>query len=691
MERPNTSLSSFFDWVLETSIMASMLVGLILCMKVILQNKLSPRWHYMLWLVIIARLLLPWAPESSYSLYNLLLYGREALRTADTQVKAPAESPIQTSVQNTAISTAPLEVNQEPQASVSTLEEKQPSASFSLYEFALYVWLSGVVCIGFLTIVANRRVYISLRKQPVITDARIVALFEQCRKNMSIKPSIPLVTAGNIPSPAVLGCIRPRVLLSDFIMRTLDDHQLRYIFYHELAHVKRKDVAANWLMNSLVILHWFNPILWYAFSRMREDQEIACDALALTFIGSEQKEKYGYTIISLLEHYSKRKPMPGLATLTGGKKQMKRRIMMIKSFQKKSYRWSALGLASLITLSSVTLVNAKELPQNPQKPTVSGLANVPVLNSEEYSKVEKKFTINDSKLDPKIIAAAQDELRRFLGDPKAELYEVIDTDVSKDWLLPNKNGKGIVGINKQTGQIMWINADYTWNEVAPAVKEAAQKAIHQLDAAKTFTAQTVTKEKKFSGERPTNEWRLEGAGMRAGLDAATLDVIYASVVYPLAQADKKALAAGQNALQVLNGGKPVAFDTATHYYDKGISDIWRFSDNGGLYVAEVGAKTDKVFYTYMYGKRQANEAKLPPILDKDRKPIYTKEQAVAAAKPMLKKVFGIDLTGYTVEFGPENPYFHTFTKKGQPTIQAHVDRTGMFWSYYVIPSNGMRN
>ncbi|MBN6192870.1 hypothetical protein JQN58_39005 [Aneurinibacillus sp. BA2021] len=266
-----------------------------------------------------------------------------------------------------------------------------------------------------------------------------------------------------------------------------------------------------------------------------------------------------------------------------------------------------------------------------------------------------------------------------------------DGTPSNEWLLPNKNGKGIVGINKLTGKIMWINAEFTWAEVAPAVKEAAQKAIHQLDATKTFAAKTVTKEKQFSGERPTNEWRLEGAGMRAVLDATTLDVIHASVVYPLVQADKKALAAGQNALQVLNGGKPVAFDTATHYFDKGISDIWRFSDNEGLYVAEVGAKTDKVFYTYMYGKRQSNEAKLPPILDKDRKPFYTKEQALAAAKPMLKKVFGIDLTGYTVEFGPENPYFHTFTKNGQPTIQAHVDRTGMFWSYYVIPANGRRN
>ena len=42
-------------------------------------------------------------------------------------------------------------------------------------------------------------------------------------------------------------------------------------------------------MHCLLILNWFNPILWYAYYAMREDQEIACDNLALTFINPEEK------------------------------------------------------------------------------------------------------------------------------------------------------------------------------------------------------------------------------------------------------------------------------------------------------------------------------------------------------------------------------------------------------------------
>lgn len=70
----NVYLPHFFDWLIETSLMASILVGFILCIKVLFRNKLTPRWQYMLWIVLMIRLLLPWSPDSSYSIYSLLSY-----------------------------------------------------------------------------------------------------------------------------------------------------------------------------------------------------------------------------------------------------------------------------------------------------------------------------------------------------------------------------------------------------------------------------------------------------------------------------------------------------------------------------------------------------------------------------------------------------------------------------------------
>ncbi|WP_242243537.1 M56 family metallopeptidase [Bacillus cereus group sp. BfR-BA-01309] len=367
----NVYLPRFFDWVIETSIMASILVGLILCVKTLLRNKLTPRWQYMLWMILIVRLLLPWSPDSSYSIYSILSYsngnGTPVIFHQDPVTVPPTKERMQGSVD---IGDTKVITNEDTYTSSSTQKaeeskkqthnnEKQDDETFSFYTILLYIWLAGIIILSFTTIIMNRRLLLYIKKQPVITEQRIVKIFKNCKQSMSVQQDIPLLLAGKISSPTVFGFIRPKVLLSIVHMKVLDEQQLRYIFYHELAHIKRRDVGVNWLIHGLLILNWFNPILWYAYSCMREDQELACDAFALTFIDSEEQIAYGHTIISLLEHYSSYYQVPGLANLSRNKRTLKRRILMIKKFKKNSYRWSAFGVVAFIAVSSFSLLNAR--------------------------------------------------------------------------------------------------------------------------------------------------------------------------------------------------------------------------------------------------------------------------------------------------------------------------------------------
>ncbi|WP_459500460.1 M56 family metallopeptidase [Bacillus sp. C1] len=372
----NVYLPRFFDWVIETSIMASIVVGLILCVKILLRNKLTPRWQYLLWMILIVRLLLPWSPDSSYSIYSILSYNHGASVIFQQDPVSPSKKYIQKSIDIDNKNTVAKEDTYASGSTETTEEskkqtynnEKQNDETFSFYTVFIYVWFAGGIILGFVTIIMNRRLLLYIKKQPVITDERIVKIFEDCKKSMSVQRDIPLLLAGKIASPTVFGFIGSRVLLSSAHMKVLDDQQLRYIFYHELAHIKRKDVGVNWLMHGLLILNWFNPILWYAYSCMREDQELACDAFALTFIDSEEQIAYGHTIITLLEHYSNYYQVPSLANLSRNKRTLKRRIVMIKKFQKKSYRWSALGIVAVIVVSSVSLLNARaDVPAKQQK------------------------------------------------------------------------------------------------------------------------------------------------------------------------------------------------------------------------------------------------------------------------------------------------------------------------------------
>ncbi|HDR7992984.1 M56 family metallopeptidase [Bacillus cereus] len=384
----NIYLPAFFDWMIETSIMASILVGLILCIKVLFRNKLTPRWQYMLWIILIIRLVLPWSPDSSYSIYSVLTYKNDdAFISSQNPVASILTKERMQELKNIDNT---KDLTKEDTYTSSSTQTYNNEKTVPFYTIFIYIWLTGVILLCFATFIMNRRLLLYIKKQPVITDEKIIQIFEKCKHSMSIQRNIPLFVSGKVSSPTVFGFIRPKLLLSTVHMEILDEQQLRYIFYHELAHIKRRDVGVNWLMHGLLILNWFNPILWYAYSCMREDQELACDALALTCIDSEEQIAYGHTIISLLEHYSSYYQVPSIANFSKNKRALKRRILMIKKFQKKSYRWSAIGAVAVIAVSSVSLLNARaDQPTNPEKQQLEVKNNMKELKTRTDAPIQR--------------------------------------------------------------------------------------------------------------------------------------------------------------------------------------------------------------------------------------------------------------------------------------------------------------
>lgn len=301
------------------------------------------------------RLLLPWSPDSSYSIYSLLSYSSSVSEVIPKNMPATENIVNIESDRNVELESNPKMVTKTSEPEVEVSSEKQ--TTLSLYKVALYVWLAGVIVLAAITFLTNRRLYSYIKKQPDITDEQVATVFNRCKQSMKMKKAVSLRLAGKIASPTVFSFFRPKVLLSKKHMKVLNKQQLQYVFYHELAHIKRNDVAVNWIMYSLILLNWFNPILWYAYFCMREDQELACDAYALTFIDKEEQIAYGHTIITLLQHYSYQ--VPSLANLSRNKRTLKRRIIMIKKFQKKSYRLSLLGVIAIAAISGGFLLNAR--------------------------------------------------------------------------------------------------------------------------------------------------------------------------------------------------------------------------------------------------------------------------------------------------------------------------------------------
>jgi beta-lactamase regulating signal transducer with metallopeptidase domain len=82
--------------------------------------------------------------------------------------------------------------------------------------------------------------------------------------------------------PAVLGFFRPRLVIPDSFQEQFTAAEQAAILAHERVHLSRQDARINALAALLRCLCWFNPLIHLGAASMRIDQELACDATALT-------------------------------------------------------------------------------------------------------------------------------------------------------------------------------------------------------------------------------------------------------------------------------------------------------------------------------------------------------------------------------------------------------------------------
>ena len=88
------------------------------------------------------------------------------------------------------------------------------------------------------------------------------------------------VRLSEVPVPVACGIVRPAVLLPHTAVGW-SPNRLRMVLVHEFAHVRRRDVCIQGLAQLACALFWFDPLVWWARSRLRADAEEAADDAVL--------------------------------------------------------------------------------------------------------------------------------------------------------------------------------------------------------------------------------------------------------------------------------------------------------------------------------------------------------------------------------------------------------------------------
>ena len=369
MEGVMTFVQPFFDWLLQTTVIGSVVVCLILAFQKTLVGRLGPRWCHALWLVLLMRMILPWAPSSRLSPLNLVpSWDRQVQRQqpSETTERHGIHEPAQTAAASDRTeaqvpdseAAIPDETVREPQT-LGNVASELGSWPTSLRPVLAILWLAGAIVIGAYILVSDLALWRIVKRDRALVNQEMLELFEECKAQMDVQSLVVVVPSNQVRSPGLFGFVRPRLLLPREMLDTATLEEMRYVFLHELAHLKRRDIYLGWLTSLLQILHWFNPLIWFAFYRMRTDRELACDALVLTRTGQEKSHEYGGAIVGLLRRFSRSRPLPAMAGIVENRSQLKRRIAMIAQFRNNSYQWSPLAVILVIILACASLPDAK--------------------------------------------------------------------------------------------------------------------------------------------------------------------------------------------------------------------------------------------------------------------------------------------------------------------------------------------
>jgi len=117
-----------------------------------------------------------------------------------------------------------------------------------------------------------------------------------CLLEVSTTPNVRLCPATSVP--ALVGLIRPVILLPASFLRGASEKEVRMVLAHEMAHLRRRDLTWAWLGVALRAAFFFHPLAWLAWREANLADEAACDELALAAMGGSRRE-YGLLILRL--------------------------------------------------------------------------------------------------------------------------------------------------------------------------------------------------------------------------------------------------------------------------------------------------------------------------------------------------------------------------------------------------------
>ncbi len=301
-------LENIFIEILNMSLTASVVI-LAVCVFRLFLKRAPKIFSYILWAVVLFRLLCPVSFESAFSLLGAVNgsaaveQGRMEYIPSDIGVQAQPQVQLPAGAMSGTVNEA-IE-DSLPMADVGDSVNPMQVVLFA----AARIWLLGVLLMAAYQLISLLRFRKRLKGAP-------------CEEG-----NIYQLPGGG--TPFVYGLLRPRIYLPE----GLGDEERGYMLLHEQIHIRRGDPIFRFLGCVALCLHWFNPLVWLAFYLSGRDMELSCDEAVLRKLGNGVKKEYSGSLLSLAAGDGRKEKVRGIP-VAFGEGDVKGRIKNVLSYRK---------------------------------------------------------------------------------------------------------------------------------------------------------------------------------------------------------------------------------------------------------------------------------------------------------------------------------------------------------------------
>ena len=316
-------MTAIFERVLNMSLTSSIVIAVVLLVRLLLRR--APKiYSYMLWAVVLFRLLCPISLSAGLSVLKPLPV--TTTQGLSTVTYRPVEPVIP----------AFGEIGQE-DARPEPAETVKAKTGAQVMTLAAAVWLTVGGALAGCSLVQ----YIVLRRK--------------LREAAPYRGEVYL--SDSIATPFVMGVIAPKIYLPSDTPKA----ERHFIIAHERHHLHRGDPLWKLLGYLALCVHWFNPLVWLAFFLGGKDMEMSCDEAVLNRLGEDIRADYSQALLCLATHKRLIAGMP----LAFGEGETKGRVRNMARWRRPKVWVSGICAVLCLAVLAVCALNPQKSDSTP--------------------------------------------------------------------------------------------------------------------------------------------------------------------------------------------------------------------------------------------------------------------------------------------------------------------------------------